>query len=398
MLKRELYLNRLRPIYHNDIIKVLVGIRRCGKSTILLQVIEELKEQGIKEDHILYINFENLQYHSIKNELDLYQYIENLIQDEECIYLFFDEIQNVTNFEKAINSFRSTHSTSIFITGSNGKLLSSDLATYLTGRYMELHIYPFTFKEFCAWNDEQITKEQQFQEYMEWGGMPNIAQFPSAFEKNQYLNDLYHSILTRDIVLHGQKMQTEYLQELFLFMVDNIGKTFSSSSILDYMKHQNLSISYPTLQRYIDIFCSAMLFHKVQRYDIRGKKLLTKQEKYYLTDIGLHSICKTSIRENIGPMIENIVFNELLTRGYKIYIGKTYKSEVDFIATRMKEKIYVQVSYLLYDETVVNREFGAYNPIKDYYPKYVISMDRFDFSQNGIQHINLLDFLDGKEL
>lgn len=399
MIKREQYLKKIRPLYHQDLIKVLVGIRRCGKSVILMQMIDELKESGVKEDHIIFMNFENLAYQSLNNETALYEYVEAKLIDDQRYYLFFDEIQNVEHFELAINSFRATHTTSIFITGSNGKLLSSDIATYLTGRFIEFHIYPFSFREFLLTKQNQIeSMDLCFQEYIRWGGMPQLCTLSTEYEKDAYLNDLYMSILKRDIMPGRKTISLNLVPSIFRFMVDQIGKTFSASSIQAYLKSVNISVSFPTLMNYIDLLCATMIFQKVPRYDIRGKKILTTLDKYYVTDIGIHQILKTSIQPNFGPVIENIVYSELVSRGYRVYVGKTYHGEVDFIATKNQEKRYIQACYYLYDEEVIAREFGAYSTIKDNYPKYVISMDTFDFSRDGIIHMNLLEFLLGKEL
>ncbi|MCT4612467.1 MAG: ATP-binding protein [Clostridia bacterium] len=395
MIKRELYLSKLRSFYDSELIKVLVGIRRSGKSVILKQIIDELKEKGIKEEEIIYLNFENLDFAFIKNEMDLFKYVKDLIVSEKKYYLFFDEIQNVENFEKAINSFRSNMNVSIFITGSNGKLLSGELATHLSGRYVEFKVLPFTYFEMCELlktKGEEIT-EDTFYNYLKFGGMPQRFSFNNEDEINIYLNDLYNSIILRDVVQRSKIKDINLLNNIIQYLLENIGQIFSGRSVIGYLKQDGRKVAAETLYNYLDYINSALLMSKVHRYDIRGKKVLSTLEKYYVADLGIRNIKKSDIEFKLGGSLENIVYNELIVRGYKVNIGKIDDGEVDFIAIKGNDKVYVQVAYILSSESVISREFGAYDNINDNYKKYVLSMDKVDMSRNGIRHINILDFL-----
>lgn len=395
MIKREDYLVRIRPFYESDLVKVIVGIRRCGKSVLLRQIAEELQEKGTEPDHLLYINFEDLEFGMLQTAMDLHRYIKEKIKDSKKYYLFFDEIQNVEDFEKAINSFRATMNVSIFITGSNSRLLSGELATLLSGRYVSFQIYPFRLREVCELKGiakEQLT-EDILLDYVIWGGMPQRFQFQTEAETKVFLTDLYNSIVLRDIVQRNKIKEVDGLNRLVEYMVTNTSQTFSAVSITKYFESINRKISTETLYGYLDGIVSAMIMKKAVRYDIRGKKILTRMDKYYLTDTGLGSIKNTGFKREIGAMLENVVYNELLTRGYEVYVGKTPKGEIDFVAIKDGKKEYYQVAYLLATEEVIKREFEAFSHVADNYPKYVISMDKFDFSREGIIHKNLADFL-----
>lgn len=395
MIKRALYLKKIRPFYESELIKAIIGIRRCGKSVLLRQIADEIAEAGVPGDHIIYINFEDLAYSHIKEAMDLYEYIKEQIRDEAKYYLFFDEIQNVGQFEKAVNSFRATMNVSIFITGSNSRLLSGELATLLSGRYVSFRIMPFRFREVCELRgiDLQSVPESELMEYINWGGMPQRFQFHTEEETKVFLTDLYNSIVLRDIFQRGQVKDVEILNRLVEYLVNHPSQTFSPTSITKYFESINRKISTETIYNYIEHITSAMIMNKAMRYDIRGKRILTRFDKYYLTDAGLGRIKNTGFKLEIGALLENVVYNELLVRGYEVYVGKTQKSEVDFVAVRDGKREYYQVAYLLASDEVVEREFGAYRCVEDNFPKYVISMDRLDFSREGIIHRNLTDFL-----
>lgn len=395
MIKREDYLARIRPFYESDLVKVIIGIRRCGKSVLLKQIAEELREKGVDETHLLFLNFEDLQFGMLQTAMDLYHYIKEKIGDSQKYYLFFDEIQNIEDFEKAINSFRSTMNVSIFITGSNSRLLSGDLATLLSGRYVSFRIYPFRLREVCELKGikkEQLTDEILF-DYAIWGGMPQRFQFSTEAETKVFLTDLYNSIVLRDIVQRNKIKEIDGLNRLVEYMVTNTSQTFSASSLVKYFESVNRKISTETLYGYIDGIVSAMIMTKAVRYDIRGKKILTRLDKYYLTDTGLGSIKNTGFKRELGAILENVVYNELLARGYEVYVGKLSKGEIDFVAVKDEKKEYYQVAYLLASDDVIKREFGTFASVTDNYPKYVVSMDKFDFSRDGIIHKNLADFL-----
>ena len=395
MIKRELYLKKLRDFYDSELIKVIMGIRRCGKSVLLLQIMEELKQKGIQEDHIIYINFEDYDFIEYTEAKEFNKYIKEKIKDKNKYYLFFDEIQNVKDFERVINSFRATMNVSIFITGSNSKLLSGELATVLTGRFISIKMMPFTYSEFLELKkskNEEITNNT-LEEYIEWGGMPLIYNTNSDIERKMYLRDLYNAIVLKDIVERNNIKDISLLNRIIQFMMENVGGILSSNSIAKYLKNEKINTSVDTVMNYIDYITTSSIFNKVNRYDIRGKSVMATLEKYYLTDLGLLTLKSSPIEKKTGGRLENIVYNELVARGYDVYIGKTEKGEVDFVIDKFGERIYIQVADYLSSDEVIKREFGAFNYVKDNYPKYVITMDKIDYSQNGIIHLNLERFL-----
>ncbi|NDL68572.1 ATP-binding protein [Anaerotalea alkaliphila] len=395
MIIREHYLARIRPFFDSDLIKVLIGIRRSGKSVLLKQIAAELLEKGVEESHIIYLNFEDLEYSFIENEMDLHRYVKERAADDRRYYFLFDEIQNVRNFEKAINSFRATLDCSIFLAGSNGKLLSGELATHLSGRYVSFRIMPFSFKEMCMIKGiaEDAASEKDFMEYLDYGGMPQRFLMHTEAETKVYLRDLYNSIVLRDIVQRSRIKDVDVLNRIVEYMVLNTSQTFSAKSISNYFESVNRKISTETIYQYLEYITSSLIMNKAVRYDIRGKKILTRSDKYYLSDLGLAKINNTGYKTEIGALMENVVYNELIHRGYEVYVGKTTKGEIDFIVMDGEKRVYYQVAYLLADEKVMQREFGAYDAVKDSYPKYVLSMDKFDFSRDGIVHLNIIDFL-----
>lgn len=393
MIIREEWLEKIRPFYQNNLIKVLIGIRRCGKSILLRQIANELKESGIDDSHIIFINFEDLRFAGIKNDQDLYNYIQPLFVDNKRYYLFFDEIQNVTDFEKAVNSFRATNDVSIFITGSNAKLLSGELATILAGRYVTFKIMPFTFKEACLIQNIAKPNNADLLQYLQFGGMPQRFQLENQEDQQILLSDLYDSIIVKDIVTRYNVQNIDQLKRIINYLAATSSQLFSASSITAFFKNEGRNCSKETLYNYLSYVTSACIFNKLGRYDLQGKRQLATLEKYYLTDTGFGNICTT--RFNIGAALENIVFNQLVADGYTISLGVNGNTEIDFVASKGSKKIYYQVCYLLADETTISREFGAFKNIDDNYPKYVISADNFDFSQNGIIHKNILDWLMG---
>ena len=396
MIIREIYLSKIRPFYDQDLIKVIMGIRRCGKSVLLLQIINELKEKGIEEKQIIYVNFENEDYSFIKNDIDLHNYIKEKITNKEKYYLFFDEIQNVKDWEKAINSFKASKNVSIFITGSNSDLLSGELATHLAGRYVSFKIYPLTFSEVCELKNIKEKKdiEEAFDDYITWGGMPQRFMMTDEMQTKTYLSDIYDSIVVKDIITRFGIKDLDLFNRIVEYIVTTPSQNFSAESLSNYFANKDdREVSKVTLYNYLEYMTKAMLINKADRYDIRCKRILNGKYKYYLTDLGLVQIKNMGKRQQLGAYLENIVYNELISRGYDVKIGNLEKAEIDFIATRFKEKIYIQVAYILADDTVIDREFGAYKGIEDNYPKYVLTMDKHDFSQDGIIHKNVIDWL-----
>ena len=396
MIKREQYIKRIRPFYDSEMIKVITGIRRCGKSTIMRQIIDELKELGVRSDAIVYINFEDYKYKKIATPDQLYEYVEDKIKDEKRYYLFFDEIQNVNEFELVINSFRATHDVSIFITGSNSKLLSGELATHLTGRTVSFRIMPFNFKEFCEYKKQCGTARENrelLDEYMTWGGFPIVCKETEPESREILLSNIYDSVVLKDIIMRNKVASPVILEKVLEYVVANSSLTVSGNSIAAVLSKDTESVSAPTVYDYIRYMTEACICDKVPRYDIRGKKVLAFEEKMYVCDMGFFRLKKNRVKEEYNYIVETICYNELISRGYKVYVGKTYKGEVDFIAEKGEEKFYLQATYMLSDEQVIRREFGAYDNIKDHYPKYVVSLDRVPLSRDGIIHVNLTDFL-----
>ncbi|MCC7553835.1 MAG: ATP-binding protein [Methanobacteriaceae archaeon] len=396
MIKREEYLDKISPYIDKNIIKVLTGIRRCGKSTILKQIVDELKNDGIKEENIILLNFELKEYFHIKNINQLDDLISELVKDKTGqIYLFFDEIQEVHNWEKLINSYLAIGKYDIYITGSNAKLLSGELATYLTGRFVEIKIYPFSFLEILK--NKNYNKKELFKEYLKYGGMPHTLRFKET-EKIQYLTDLYNSIILKDVVKRNDIRDIDLLDRIIRFIMSNIGHLFSANSIVKYLKKDNVKVSVNTIYNYLSYLEEACFINKVNREDIIGKKILNYSEKFYLTDLGFREAIYGYNQRDIGQSLENIVYIELLRRGYDVTIGKLRNKEVDFISKKGDKKIYIQVSYILAEESTINREFEPLIKIEDNYPKYLISTDEFDMSNNGINHLNIIDFLIGDEI
>lgn len=394
MLKRELYISKISPFMEKDIVKVLTGIRRCGKSVMLDLIKNELKEKGAEEKNFLSVNFETKAADYVKSADLTYKYVKSFAAEHSGkIYLFLDEIQELAEWEKVINSFMIDFDCDIYVTGSNAKLLSGELATYLAGRYVEFRIYPFSFSEVTKILPEK-TETEAFNIYLKQGGMPFLYRFPMDENSvKQYLNDIFDSIILKDIISRFKIRDTEQFKRILLYFISNIGNTFSASSITKYMKNEYRGISGETLYNYIDYCKSACLFHLVPRQDLMGKKLLQFQEKIYLTDHGIREAIYGNNIRDINQVLENIVFMELIRRGYKVFVGKNASYEVDFIAEKGGEREYYQVTYMLASEDTVQREFGAFRGIDDNYPKYVLSLDELDFSRNGYKHMNIRKFL-----
>lgn len=397
MLIRENYLSKIRGFYNSDLIKILVGIRRCGKSVILDQIIDELKNrQNIDERHIIKINFEFVEYEDLKDYKKLNSYIKNIIKDEKIYYLFLDEIQNVDKFEVVINSLRaSVKNISIFITGSNSKMLSDELSTVLSGRYVLFNINPLSYKEYIELTGKDAYDMNSFWDYASWGGLPNRCEFVNETDIKNYLYNVFDSIILRDIVKRLNLQDTILFDRILQYLIDTAGREFSADNIIKFLEKEYKKISTETLYTYIDALCKALIIKKVYRYDIHGKAVLKTLNKYYVTDLGIAQIKNHNQEFKKYIVLENIVYNELIVRGYTVYIGKTKSGEVDFLAQKDNIKRYIQVTYELNSDEVIEREFGAFKTILDEYPKYVISLDEKDFSRDGIIHLNLIDFLMG---
>ncbi len=402
MIKRELYMSRIRPFIGSDLIKVMTGIRRCGKSVMLELIKQELIESGIDPAQLISINFEDMNYSHLQTAQALHDEITRRVAEVKGkAYLFFDEIQEVTDWEKYVNSFRVSLDCDIYITGSNAKLLSGELATYLGGRYVEFTIYPFSFREFMELYRPVVPNasiQKCFQKYLLLGGMPYLAnlRYTDAPSK-QYLQDLFNSVQLKDIVKRNKIRDVDLLERIISYVMANMGTTFSANSLAKFLKNERRATAPETILNYIKYCCEAYLFYQVKREDIQGKQVLASNEKYYIADHGIREAVFGGNTRDINLVLENIVYLELLRRGYEITVGRAGDKEIDFVCNRHGKKLYVQVAYLLASEETVNREFGVYDSIRDNFPKYVVSLDEFDMSRNGIKHQNIRDFLLAEE-
>ena len=392
-IKREYFYNKIKGALRKPIIKVITGLRRSGKSYFLRQLINDLPKKDAK---FLYIDKESLDFDEIKNYKDLDIYIKNNLFNKkaEHYFLFVDEIQEIDEWEKCIRSIFGSNAAEIFITGSNAQMLSSELATFLTGRYINFQIYPLSYKEFLQFRNVGHS-EEEFSRFIEYGSMPAIHDFNLDKELiYKYLATTLNTIILKDVVKRFEVRNIDLLEGLIKFTFDSIGNTFSAKSISDYLKSQRLSVGIETIQNYLSYLESTHLLHKIRRYDIQGKRHLEIHEKYYLADIGFRHALLGFKQSDISGYLENIVCIELLRRGYDVSIGKIGELEVDFIASKAGEKIYIQVCYLLASKDTIQREYAPLKLIQDNYPKYVLSMDELPESNtDGILRMHIVDFL-----
>ena len=398
MIKREMYMKRIRPFIDTDLVKVITGIRRCGKSVMLDLIKQELEESGIDPSRFISINFEDMRYEHLHTARALHDEIrERAAGVSERLYLFFDEIQEVDGWEKCINSLRVSMDCDIYITGSNARLLSGELATYLGGRYVEFVIYPFSFSEFTELYHQtapETSVPQCFQKYLLCGGMPYLSNIRYEEEPSrQYLTDLFNSVQLKDIVRRNSIRDIDLLERVISYITVNVGNTFSAASLVKFFKSEHRTVAAETVMNYIRYCCDAFLFYQIRREDVKGKQLLASNEKYYIADHGIREAVFGGNMRDINLILENIVCMELLRRGYTVTVGKSKNKEIDFICHDRNEKIYIQVTYLLASEETIDREFSVYDSISDNFPKYVVSMDELDMSRNGIKHRNIRDFL-----
>ncbi len=398
MIKRESYMARIRPFIDGDLIKVLTGIRRSGKSVMLELIKDELRARGVTEEQLVAFNFEDMRNAQLCTAEALHdELVRRAASIKGKIYFFFDEIQEVERWERCVNSLRVEMDCDIYITGSNAKLLSGELATYLAGRYVEFIIYPFSFSEFLALYhsvEPDADTRTCFDRYLTFGGMPYLANL--RFDETacrQYLRDLFNSVELKDIVKRNNVRDVDMLERIIAYVTANIGTTFSSTAISKYLKNEGRRVSPETVLNYLKACSDAFLFYQVRRQDLQGKKILTVNEKYYVADHGIREAVVGGNMRDINLVLENIVFMEALRRGYSVTVGKVGEREIDFVCERHGEKCYIQVAYLLAAEETVQREFGVYEHVQDNFPKYVVSLDEFDMSRNGVRHYNIRDFL-----
>lgn len=400
LIKRTAYLENIRRFYDSNLIKVLTGVRRCGKSVLLNQIREELiGDRGVKEDHIISINFEDVQYSRINTYEKLNTYILDRILDDGRYYILLDEIQHVRQFEKVLASLKASKNVSIFVTGSNSKLLSGHLANLLVGRCKEFKIHPFSYREFIEYyRDNGLSlPAKPLLNYLRFGGMPQRFDYELEEDIKDYLRDLFYGIVDRDICGSGSKIDRENFLAISRYVINNSSKEFSPTGVAEYFNRSNDSHIYKeNIYRYLDKMEQACLISRVKRYDIASKRTLKLIEKQYVVDNGFLLACSDSGGFSLSHALENLVYNELIYRGYDVKIGKTYRGEIDFVALKEGRKCFIQVAYLLADDSVIDREFGAYLSVRDPSPKYVMSLDDVDLSKDGITHLNIEDWLLGK--
>lgn len=398
MYTRTAYLERIRPFLGKPVVKAITGMRRVGKSYLLRQVVGLLQQDGVAPERILYIDKESLDFEHVKTYRDLNRIaLEAFAEQPSPCYLVVDEVQEIEEWERAIASLSGRGDIDILISGSNAHLLSSELATLLSGRYVEFPVYSLGFTEHLVFQGDGVQdRKSEFQNFLRFGGMPATYHFErDADVIYQYIASIYNTILLKDVVKRHSVRNVALLENMARYLCDNIGSTMSAKSIADYLKSQRLRVGVDTVQNYLGYFTEALVAHKVQRYDIKGKRLLDIHEKYYLNDIGIRHALIGFREADINGLLENLVFLELKRRGYGVSIGKLGDREIDFIATRGKEKIYLQVSYLLAAQETIDREFGVLQDIPDNYPKYVLSLDEFFGGDvEGIHCLNLVEFLE----
>lgn len=399
MIKRPLYLDQIKPFIDKPIIKILVGIRRAGKSSILKQLKDVLLEQGVEEEQIININFEALEFSKIRAREDMIDLMAKLTSGKGKYYILLDEVQLVDGWDEVVNGLLADGKSDIYITGSNSKLLSSELSTYLTGRYVEIQVYPLSFSEALKFKQARNIKikelEIEFNEYMDKGGFPILHAFDYALDDgDKAIGDIYASIVYRDLIERKKIRNTELLGRVIEFLFDNIGNVFSAKSVADYFKNEFRKVDPETVYNYIELLKEVFVIYEVKRYDVRGKALLKTQEKYYLGDIGLLYALNGRKDSYKNGILENLVFLELISKGYEVHIGKNQNQEIDFIAEKKGKKLYLQVAIEATTKEVREREFGAFDGISDNYPKYVLTLenDKGD-EQNGIIKRYLPEFL-----
>lgn len=395
MIQRQEYLNNLIAFKDKQLIKVVTGIRRCGKSTLFELFQNYLLENEVKPEQIVSINFENPKYSNLLNYMDLYNFIESKLMPNEKYYIFLDEIQNVQNFEKAVDGLFIKKNVDLYITGSNAYFLSGELATLLSGRYVEIKMLPLSFKEYLSGVEDNTDITRRFSDYMANGGFPYTLELNNNKKIiNDYLSGIYNTIILKDIVQRKKISDVSVLEKIVKFLFDNVGNNTSAKKISDTLTSYGRKTASATVENYLKALCDSFIIYKANRYDISGKQLLKTAEKYYLADLGLKQLLLATQKQNIGHNIENLVYLELLRRGYQVFIGKSGNLEVDFVAINSENIEYYQVAQTVLDETVLNRELKPLNGIKDHNSKFLLTMDNVPLvSHNGIKQINLIDWL-----
>lgn len=394
MIIRSNYMNTLKTYRDVPLVKILAGIRRCGKSTILDMLRDNLLESGIAADHIISMRYTSEDFDDGMTDKDMYNGIKRQMTNEGRYYLLLDEVQEIEGWEKAVNSLLENANTDIYVTGSNSKLMSSEIATYLTGRYVSIPVYTLSFKEYLDFKaDSTLSRKELLEEYIRFGGFPIIAL--SEYDEQsayQIVNGIYHTVVSRDIVKRHRINKQDLFDRVVKYIIENIGKTFSANSISTFLKSEHRKVSVESIYNYLRWLEQAFIIYPCERYDLQGKSILKTQEKYYLSDVSLKYALLGYNRKMLDGAMENIVFLELKRRGYDVFIGKNDTKEIDFVATRRDEKIYVQVCVQI--PATSDREVGNLMEIRDHYPKYVVTLNEMDTGiENGIKIVHLVDFL-----
>ena len=400
MIKRELYLKKIKKFQDKPLIKVITGMRRAGKSTLLNLLAEDLKEQGIKDEQIIRINFEAMEFDTIRDYRQLYAYIKERLLTGS-MYLLLDEIQQVDSWERAINSLFMEGGVDIYITGSNANMLSSDLSTLLAGRYVEIQVFPLSFREYLLFLPQEVreNKSEAFENYMKYGGLPLIPSLPQENDTMEmFLAGIYNTVLMKDVIQRNAVRDPALLENIVRFLADNVGNPVSSSKVAGYLTSQGRKTAAATVDNYLQMLTKAYIFYQAQRYDIKGKMHLKTQEKYYIVDNGLRNALLDFKQGDYGHVLENIVYLELLRRGYHVAIGKVGTLEVDFVASKAERKVYYQVSASVLDDGTRERELKPLRVIPDAYEKILLTMDRTHIRDfEGIRNVNIVDWLLGEE-
>lgn len=401
MINRENYMNKLLSYKDTEFIKVITGIRRCGKSSLLKLFMDKLKEENSRTN-VIYMNFESFDFDKITDYKDMYAEIKKQIKGNEKAYILLDEVQRVTNWEKCVNALTVDFNCDIYITGSNAYLLSSELSTYLSGRYIEIKMLPLSFKEFLKFANfkDSVSIDEKFNQYMKYGGMPGIIKLSNDYDLfDDAIKGIYNTVFMKDVIEKNKLTDASLLEKVLKFLMCNTGSLISSKKIADFLTSQGTKVTHNTILNYLEMLENAYIIYKAPRYDIKGKEILKTLEKYYIVDIGIRNSILGFRDSDYGHIIENIVFFELLSRGYTVTVGKTDSLEVDFIATNSKEKKYYQVTLSLLEENVRDREFAPLKSINDNYEKTILTLDRVynETSKEGIKCINIIDFLLEKE-
>ncbi len=402
MIERPLYLDKIMPFVDTPFVKILTGVRRCGKSTILKMIIKKLREKkNVDDKQILNYRFDSMEYEDMTTK-ELYLELKSKILQSKKTYLFLDEIQEIEGWEKVVNTLASDFDVDIYITGSNSRMMSSEISTYLTGRYITFHIYTLSFEEYLMFKKSYMTLKdlkQEFSQYVRLGGFPAThLQDYSQDEVYTIVKDIYNSTIFSDIVRRNQVKKIDQLERVVKYTFNNIGNTFSAKSISNYFKSEQRKIDNETVYSYLEKLQKAYILHKCSRYDLQGKNILKTQEKFYLADVSLRYSELGYTVDSVASSLENIVYLELKRRGYNVYIGKTKDKEIDFVATKQNEKIYVQVTQEIKSEKIQKSEYEQLLEIRDNYPKYVVMADDFaGGNYEGIKTMNIVDFLLSKE-